>query len=430
MSNLAGIGKRCRELLTGTPGEVAVENRIFHAVCCITLAGVFLNILFCLSQGQAVSAVLMVFVFILLSGIYYYSRKKGKQEVSVLVYCTAGNVLCAINFFNNAGIDGPTLIIFILSFFLTISVARKTQYWFWTIFNILTVLALLIVSALYPIENVNPYADRMSRHIDWAYSYIIVVLLIVVVSLYTRKSRETDKKIAEEKAAQLEVANMTMKKLFSILAHDLRSPLVSIQGYLEVLSEEDLSPSERKKVQQALLSQTRSTSGMLTNLLSWSKNQIMGINAELCDVNIADIISETFNLYRNTAQHKDISLVNSSGEGEQIVADPEMFTLIIRNLVHNAIKFTPRGGKIEVFSFHRSDEVVIGVKDNGIGMSKEQQENIFSDDVKVSYGTGRERGAGLGLLVCKEFTLLQNGKIWFESSKESGTTFFVSFPTC
>jgi two-component system sensor histidine kinase/response regulator len=223
------------------------------------------------------------------------------------------------------------------------------------------------------------------------------------------------------------MANDTKDKLFSILAHDLRSPLVSIQNYLEILSDFKLDESEKLSIKKDLLNSTQHTQQMLSNLLSWSKSQMQGVTANLANVNLKEVLKSTFQIHKTIAAEKGILLTNQINNTVFIVADTDMLQLVVRNLINNAIKFTAPGGEITVSDDIIGDYCRIIIRDNGNGIPVEEQESIFSLKVNSTFGTKNEKGVGLGLVLCKEFTELQNGKITFESLPGIGTTFYVSF---
>jgi signal transduction histidine kinase len=233
--------------------------------------------------------------------------------------------------------------------------------------------------------------------------------------------------LVEQKARELEIANETKNKLFSILAHDLRSPLASIQNYLEILSQFKLEEEERTSMNKELLSATQHTQQMLTNMLSWSKSQMDGVKVDIVKLNVKDALKSTLEIHHAIAAEKGIHLIDRLKDEIFIYADADMLQLVIRNLVNNAIKFTPPGGEIIVSNDITGDKCRIIVKDNGAGIPVEKQGSIFSLKVRSTFGTKNEKGVGLGLVLCKEFTELQNGQIMFESMQGVGTTFYVSF---
>jgi signal transduction histidine kinase len=413
--------------LLGYPPYFSLEARIFNAICLTSAVVLFLNIFLDIQLGIPQLAILMAAVFAISVVCYYYSRFKKKWNTCIVIYMIACNILLIVNYKYNSGINGPSLLIFTLSYFLTISVVRKKQYWFWITLNIVIIITLLVFEYLYPGAINNTYPDRISRFIDVGYTYLISVFFIFLVATSIRRSYYTERKLVEQKATELEYTNTTMNKLFSILAHDLRSPLASIQNYLEILSEYKLDEGERLSINKELLNSTQNTQEMLTNLLLWSKSQMKGVSVKLVEVNLKIALQTTLQILQTVAVEKGIQLTNQLKDSIFIIADADMLQLIIRNLINNALKFTNPGGQIIISADTIGTDCRVTIKDNGLGISYEQQNDIFSLKTESTFGTKNEKGVGLGLLLCKEFTELQNGKITFESIPGNGATFYVSF---
>lgn len=413
-----------KKVLGYTP-DFSLEARIFNAICLVSAICLFLNTLLNALLGIQQLVILMATVFSLSVLCYYLSRFKKKLNLGIVIYMIASNVLLIINFKFNSGVNGPSLLIFILCFFLSIAIIPPKQYWFWITINLTVVMTLLAVEYKYPQTVADTYPDRENRFIDLAYTYIISAFSIFLVTTAVRKSYQTERKLVEQKAAELKSANETVNKLFSILAHDLRSPLASIQNYLEVLTEFKLSEDERSAIQNELLNSTQNTQQMLTNLLLWSKSQMSGVTVNLVVLDLKEALKTTLDIYQAIAAEKGIQLTNELTESIFINADADMVQLIIRNLINNALKFTDAGGLIAISAGATGYYCRISIKDNGLGISYEHQKDIFSLKTESTIGTKKEKGVGLGLLLCKEFTELQGGKITFESAPGAGTTFYV-----
>lgn len=423
------ISQRLKEFwrtLTGPEDEFSLEARIFHGICIISLfilaISIPLNFVSNLSELTPLIS-LLLFIGALL---FYLSRYQKKLNLSIILFSLLSNFLFVFNFYFNSGIDGPGLMIFMLCLFLTIAIVPKKQYLFWLMLNVLEVIALLIISYKEPLIFEYRYPSTLSRYTDIGSSYVLIAVLIFLVTAYIRNSYNREKKIAKEKALELQISNDTKNKLLSILAHDLRSPLASIQNYLEVLSEFNLDDSEKKTIQAGLLNETKNTQQMLGNLLSWSKTQMEGVTVNLREINLKETLMPALMNQQTLAAEKCIHLEDLINETTVVLADRDMLQLVVRNLVNNAVKFTEAGGYISITSTTKKDRCLIRVKDNGQGIPYEMQEDLFTLKVKSTFGTQNEKGVGLGLALCKEFTEIQNGKIWFESIPGSGTSFFIS----
>ncbi|MDB5014598.1 MAG: His Kinase (phospho-acceptor) protein [Daejeonella sp.] len=418
------------ERFIGNAVDNTLEERIFHNVCLVSIAALTFAAVFSYGIGLPVLALVHSVVCTLVIIIYYFSRFKNQSYTSIVLYSLLSNVLFVTNYYLNSGIDGPTLMLFILSMFSLIAVAPKKHIWIWLTLNILEISTLLFLQYNSPEGSLNTYQDKFSRYLDMAVSYPIVIFFIYQVTRYIRNSHDREKKKVEEKARELEFANDTKNKLLSILAHDLRSPLGSIQGYLEILVDANLPDDNKVTLQKNLLQKTQHTSEMLSNLLSWTQAQMEGVKVKLIKVNLADTLKNTLFVQANIAKQKGVTIQNNLEKHIWLIADQDMLQLVIRNLVNNAIKFTSHGGVITLSSQILEGNCVISVTDNGVGIPYGRQKDIFSLKGESTYGTKKEKGVGLGLLLCQEFIQLQKGKIWLESEPGVRTAFYVSLKSC
>lgn len=237
-------------------------------------------------------------------------------------------------------------------------------------------------------------------------------------------------KVRENEQA-LHMANATKDKFFSILAHDLRNPLTIVIGFLDLLLTNDTKLDDEKKTHyiQKSYEASKRLHQLLEDLLDWSRIQLGKIQYEPAHIDVALIAEEIIDLLRNQAEKKGITLQARIPDQTIIYADERMITLVIRNLVTNAIKFTKSGGKIELTSKAIGKDEAITVEDTGIGITQENIAKLFRVDIVYStLGTAKEQGTGLGLILCKEFVEQHGGKIWVESEVGKGSRFTFTIP--
>jgi len=246
----------------------------------------------------------------------------------------------------------------------------------------------------------------------------------------TRLTHEYDVEIQQLSYAndQLETANAVKDKLLSIISHDLRSPISSLQTLLNLFNTNNLERIDLVDFFGKLLSRVENTSTMLENLLHWSKYQLKGLEAIIDKVNLQITIDECINLYRMQAEQKHIVIDNSLKTDVHVSADVEMLKVILRNLISNALKFTHSGGIITIMTMTKENFAIISVKDTGVGISPENQVKMFAMNNFTTPGTEKEKGTGLGLMLCKDFVEHNHGKIWLDSKVNVGTTFYFSIP--
>ncbi|MEN8119937.1 MAG: PAS domain S-box protein [Bacteroidota bacterium] len=246
------------------------------------------------------------------------------------------------------------------------------------------------------------------------------------------KRKETEQALKDSEA-KLRENNKTKDKFFSILAHDLKSPFNSMLGFSDLLANkfDNLSVEKQKKFFGVINQGIHNTYKLIENLLLWSRAQMGTIDFNPEKENLYLLTRETIELLGHTAAEKSIMLTNEIPEGTIILAERNMLLTILRNLISNGIKFTPRGGTIEigVKSGHALSQYEIYVKDSGIGIAKEKIARLFSISENISTkGTEKEEGTGLGLILCKEFVEKHGGEIWVESEIGKGSEFIFTIP--
>jgi len=238
----------------------------------------------------------------------------------------------------------------------------------------------------------------------------------------------TERKKFEKQLIQL---NTDKDRFISILAHDLRSPFSSLLGFSELLQTElqDHPIEKPRKMAETIHNIASKTYELLEDTLLWANFQSKNLTYSPILANISEIISEVSSILEPIAKVKLISISNNSGNVSSAFIDIYMFKAILRNLVSNAIKFTNRGGKIEISAIHNDSVTTINVTDNGVGIKPEILDKLFNvSSIQSSIGTADESGTGLGLLLCKEFVEKHQGKIWIESEVNRGTKISFTIP--
>jgi signal transduction histidine kinase len=234
------------------------------------------------------------------------------------------------------------------------------------------------------------------------------------------------------KNEQLQKSIAEKDKFFSIIAHDLRSPFNSFLGLTQMISEElnSLSQTEIQHIADNLKKSAGNLYTLLENLLEWSKMQRGQMDFNPVRFNLSHKIVNCTETVFGQANIKNIVITTDIPEKLELVADGHMFDTIIRNLVSNAIKFTPTGGKVIISADKKNDQSVeINVIDSGIGIPDEMKSKLFSVSEKTSRkGTNGEPSTGLGLLLCKEFIEKHKGKIRVASEQGKGSTFTITIP--
>ncbi len=421
---ISGIWSR----LVGNGKDLPLTTRIFHSICLICILALVYNIPLNFFVGLPDIALISAGTLLIVIVLYLASRIKAYTGIGIFIFCSTSLVLFTVNYFLNSGVDGPTDLFFVLVMVIMVAVVPVKRYWIAVTSNILILLVLHYLQ--YQHGNWVPftYTRKLDRYVDLSSAYVTVVGVILFTFYVIRRNYEIEKQSAEEKTAEMKVLNDEKNKLLSIISHDLRAPLSNIQNYLELLSQINLNIEERSEIEEQLLLSTRGTLDLLNNVLSWSKNQMDGIKFTRTVVNVSALLSSHLLIFQPIAQRKKITFQMALDPLSEIIANGDMVQLIIRNLVNNAIKFTAPGGTITVTTASENGICRIAVSDSGNGQPVQLSDDIFNLNSGSVPGTGNEKGAGLGLVLCKQFTEALEGKIWFESNVKSGATFFVEFP--
>ncbi len=240
------------------------------------------------------------------------------------------------------------------------------------------------------------------------------------------------KRIILKQTEELRKTIIGRDKLYSVIAHDLRSPMGSIKMVLNMLILNLPSETIGKEMFEMLTMANRTTEevfSLLDNLLKWTKSQIGKLNVVYQDFDIVGVIEGIIQIFSMVSELKGISIYLDSAPAIEVHSDADMIKTVIRNLLSNALKFSNKGGKIIVGIVERENDIMISVKDNGCGISKEDQGKLLHTDTHFStFGTENEEGSGLGLLLCQDFVAKNGGTLWLESEKGVGSTFSFTIP--
>jgi signal transduction histidine kinase len=303
------------------------------------------------------------------------------------------------------------------------------------------------------------YKERIGH-----YSNVIVITSVVLVSvillllmLYRRnlEKQATNKLLLEQKEeianinheletlneevttqmeltnvqnAELERLNDIKNKFFSIVSHDLRGPLVTLQSLFSIYREGNIREEELRMLLSRLEETILNTGAFLDNLLEWSKSQLEGIVINPVDFNISECITENIHLLETKIEQKSLKVSNLAAGDIMVHADQNMINLVIRNLLSNSVKFCNPGDEISLSAQAKENVALISVHDTGPGISEADREKLFSLEHIISTGTQGEKGNHLGLILCRDMVVQNKGNIWLESKPGEGTTFWIELP--
>ncbi|MCU0448911.1 MAG: tetratricopeptide repeat protein [Bernardetiaceae bacterium] len=255
---------------------------------------------------------------------------------------------------------------------------------------------------------------------------LVLSVVAVLVWAYYQNRRKNRELAARQ--AELQRLNATKDKLFSIVAHDLRAPFNGLKNSLELFDSQYISQTDFTHLANLLKQDVEGLNQGLDNLLRWAHSQMQGIEPQPLSVELGQKVDEVLQLYARPAADKNIDLINQVPIEVKAWVDPDHVRLLLRNLVNNAIKFTPAGGSVRVGATVGA-RTKITICDTGLGMTADEIGKLFNIEQHYSTrGTANEKGSGLGLILCKEFVEANQGQLTVESQKGKGTTFTIDLP--
>jgi two-component system sensor histidine kinase/response regulator len=276
--------------------------------------------------------------------------------------------------------------------------------------------------------------------------FIVVILaMVVTLGVYYREKRKQQKINArlqdknhevlqqksdlDEQASKLNDLNILKDRLISVLAHDLRAPLSTLRGLFSLLQDETITHQQLLDMIPNVLKKLEYTSDFLDTLLFWINSQMENFDSSSKSFLLKSIVAYETESYHEQALLKGIHLIDNVPYELAASADPNSIRIVIRNLITNAIKFSGENDSIEISASREAgQQLLIKIRDSGMGMSNEQRNKLFKSKVDSKTGTNNESGTGMGLLFCKDLVEKCNGKIWVTSEQGVGTEFSFTIP--
>jgi signal transduction histidine kinase len=254
----------------------------------------------------------------------------------------------------------------------------------------------------------------------------------LVIANEEKEKRAAELIVVQKDVKDLEVLNTHKESVLATLSHDLRSPLGNIIGIADYLKSDfdNMEPSEVKELINVLLKASTEELNMLDYLVEWARIKYASEAFTPSKIRLGEYVEKVLNVLNKNASANNIQIDNEIGNGIFVFADDKMLLCILQNIVSNSIKHTPSGGKVTISAKRSEDKIIVDIKDTGIGMSKEMQENLFTPQMKkLSKARKENKGAGIGLLLVKGFIEKHGGKIWVESEVGRGSDFKFTIPT-
>lgn len=249
------------------------------------------------------------------------------------------------------------------------------------------------------------------------------------------KEIERQKKVIAEKAIllqqqtrELEALNNLKNRLFSIIAHDLKAPMYALRNLFRSMQQEDMPAAEIKEMIPDIVNDLNYTTSLMDNLLQWAKSQMKADAVAPVRIELHHLLKEVIQIFRLQADQKNIRVVPHVAPGITAFADTDMLHLVLRNIISNAVKFTPAGGSIHINASQTSGFVEIAVTDTGVGIAPADLKKIREQVFFTTQGTARESGTGIGLMLCRDFLIKNGGRLHIDSEADKGSTISIILP--
>jgi len=278
--------------------------------------------------------------------------------------------------------------------------------------------------------------NQQRKYVKWALAALFTSLVIVFLILNANKREKllnkklaNQAKILNKNQEALTQINSNQDRLFSIVGHDLRGPIISLNEILTLYLEDPEGKDYFEKFAPQLKEDLEQVQFTMDNLLHWGKTQMQGNTINVRSISVRNELDIILQLYRNEINKKAITINNQVAVNHSVFADLQQFNVIFRNLINNAIKFTPNEGMITIKTKIKDKNLVIQVSDTGVGMTESDVQKLFSDTENFSnFGTNLEKGTGLGLRLVKAMVIKNSGEIIVKSEPNKGSQFIVQLP--
>lgn len=442
--------KRYKEIVFGSDATFDIQKRVFllitHISIIIGIVGVIVDVVLDLGYFLTVGTAFVVLMVI------WFHVKVRKHHLKI-GYSFAFFILSILSigflWFYNGGYNGNNIILIFVYFIVIITILPANFRVYAFIVYACFITLLTYIHYHYP-QLVIPYQNDYQRYVDLMLGYFLYLFLVYIIQNTILKNYEADRhkiNIQKEQLSSLvnelnetnkrlqntikdvEELNLSKDRFITILSHDLRSPFQGLLGITKTLENNFNSFTDDEK--QFYISQINRTLvklyTFLEQLLLWGKIQKNGLVLKYESCNVKELIVESLSPLTISASKKKISIELLCDDELISILDKERISIVLRNLISNAIKFSPVGSKVIISANEQNDELKISVIDEGVGMSEDYINKLFKlDEIVSSIGTDGELGSGMGLILCSDILKRHNGKITVQSKEGKGSTFMIT----
>ena len=362
-------------------------------------------------------------------------NSKYRQQLALLVYFVFYPLFICFSYFN--GVSLGVELSFILYGILSVFFIQDIGYMVFSIsFSMISYFVLSVIWKTYPyqLENINFIAYLINQGLAIIYIFYGLYLIKTENANYNTALQQSNVEMErqanqlKQQADELDQLNSLKNKLFSVISHDLKAPMYALRNLFENMHSQDMPAEEIKSWIPEIKKDMNYTVSLMENLLQWAKSQMQSHTVKAQLINVTDIIDGVVHLLHLQAEAKSIKLEKKAEGPVYVWADNDMINLVVRNLVSNAIKFTPSCGRVVIGATEQPTYAEVYVQDSGMGMSPKELKKINAQEFFTTNGTAQEQGTGIGLMLCREFLNKNDGHLRIESEQGKGSIFSFTLP--
>ena len=362
-------------------------------------------------------------------------NSQHRHRLALLVYFVFYPLFICFSYFN--GVSLGVELSFILYGILSVFFIQDIGYMIFSIsFSMISYFILSVIWKTYPyqLEKINFVAYLINQALAIIYIFYGLYLIKTENSNYNTALQQTNVEMErqavqlKQQAEELDQLNSLKNNLFSVISHDLKAPMYALRNLFETMDSQDMPAAEIKSWVPEIKKDMNYTVSLMENLLQWAKSQMQAHTVKAQLINVTDIIDGVMHLQHLQAESKKIVLEKKAEGPVYVWADNDMINLVVRNLVSNAIKFTPSGGKVVIGATEHPNFAEVYVQDSGLGMSPTDLRKLNAQEFYTTAGTAQEQGTGIGLMLCREFLRKNDGHLRIESEQGKGSTFSFTLP--
>lgn len=417
--------KNLYALIFGSKNSFNLEQRVFIIASLVGLFSCIVGIIWNSIIGLSLLTNIIIGSYIILYYfLFYYARYK--QIYNPFVYTLITLSFLSLLYIKSGGISGSTSALYIVALVTFISLSKRKHHWLILLITLANIVILFALEYTFADKIIAEYNNSTTKNLDLAFGYLASsVVCFVFISFF--------KKTLFVSHAQLKKSNNNKDLFFNVIAHDLRGPFSHIMSLTEIMADKsaDITLEEFKECSELLNQETKKTYQLLESLLEWGKIQMNKVTINPQKVNLKDVIDEVTHFHKENYTKKNINIEIQAANNLYAFADINALRIILRNLISNAIKFTPNNGEIHItVEKPNKNDLLLIVKDSGIGMSKIILDNLFLHEISTNRkGVNGETSVGLGLIITKELIEKQGGQLIVESKENKGSTFKFTIPS-